>query len=80
MQAAQTPTSKLRFVAPDKESSMSTLWQDKEFEQICSKESLTEKAVGIEKSISMKEHEREHHDFDPKRFMKSVFGIEGQMV
>ena len=80
MQAAQTPTSKLRFVAPDKESSMSTLWQDKEFEQICSKESLTEKAVGIEKSISMKEHERERHDFDPKRFMKSVVGIEGQIL
>ena len=28
MQAAQTPTSKLRFVTPDKESSMSTLWQE----------------------------------------------------
>ena len=28
IQAAQTPTSKLRFVTPDKESSMSTLWQE----------------------------------------------------
>ena len=34
MQAAQTPTSKLRFVTPDKESSMSRLWQEEEFEQI----------------------------------------------
>jgi len=46
IQAAQTPTSepKLRFVTPDKESSMSTLWQEEEFKQICSRESLTEKA------------------------------------
>jgi len=29
MQAKQTPASKLRFVTPDKESSMSTLWQEK---------------------------------------------------
>jgi len=35
MQAAQTPASKLRFVTPDKESSMSTLWQEEEFKQIC---------------------------------------------
>jgi len=26
---------------------------------------LTEKAVKIEKTISVKEHEREHYDFDP---------------
>jgi len=32
MQAAQTPASKLRFVTPDKESSMNTLWQEEEFE------------------------------------------------
>jgi len=31
IQAAQTPTSKLRFVTSDKESSMSTLWQEEEF-------------------------------------------------
>jgi len=61
-QAAQTPanTSKPRFVTPDKESSlgMNTLWQEKEFEQICSRESLTEKAAEIQKKISVKEHER----------------------
>jgi len=49
-QAAQTPASKLRFVILDKESSMSTLWQEEEFEQICSRESLTEKAADIEKN------------------------------
>ena len=50
MQAAQTPTSKLRFVIPDKESSMSTLRQVEEFEQICSRESLMEKAADVEKN------------------------------
>jgi len=45
MQAAQTPASKLRFVTPDKVSSMSTLWQKEEFKQICSRELLTEKAA-----------------------------------
>jgi len=51
MQAAQTPATKLRFVTPDKESStsMNTLWQEEEFEQICRRKSLTEKAVEIEK-------------------------------
>jgi len=47
MQAAQTPASKLRFVTPDKESSMNTLWQEEEFDQICNRESLTEKAAEI---------------------------------
>jgi len=49
MQAAQTPASKLRFVTPDKESSMNKLWQEEEFEQICSRDPLTEKAADIEK-------------------------------
>jgi len=31
MQAAQTPATKLRFVTPDKESSINTLWQEGEF-------------------------------------------------
>jgi len=53
MQAAQTPASKLRFVTPDKESSMDTLWKEEEFEQICRQESLTEKAVETEKMISV---------------------------
>jgi len=47
MQAAQTPASKLRFVTPDKESSMNMLWQEEEFDQICNRESLTEKAAEI---------------------------------
>jgi len=68
MQVAQTPASKLRFVTPDKEISMNTLWQEEEFEQICSKESLTEKAAEIEKKSCVKEHERERHDLDPTMF------------
>jgi len=62
MQAAQTPASKLRFVAPDKESSMNTSWKEEAFEQICSRESLTEKAAEIEKTISVKEHESACYD------------------
>ena len=71
MQAAQTPAIKLRFVTPDKESSTSTLWQEKEYEQICTRESLTENAIEIEKSISVKEHEKERHDFDPTMFYEN---------
>jgi len=73
MQAAQTPASKLRFVTPDKTSIMSTLWQEKEFEQICSRELLTEKAADIEKTIAVKEHERERYDFDPTMFYENRF-------
>jgi len=73
MQAAQTPMSKLRFVTPDKESSMGTLWQEKEFKQICSRESLTEKAADIEKTIAVKEHERERSDFDLTMFYGNRF-------
>ena len=69
IQAAQTPTSKLRFVTPDKESSMSTLWQEEEFEQICSRESLSD----IEKTIVVKEHERARYDFDPTTFYENRF-------
>jgi len=32
------------------------LWQEEEFEQICSREFLTEKAAEIETMISVKEH------------------------
>ena len=42
-----------RFVTPDTGSRMNTLWQEEEFEQICSRESLTEKAAEIEKTISV---------------------------
>jgi len=73
MQAAQTPTSKLRFVTPDKESSMSTLWQEEEFKQICSRELLTKKAADVNKTIAVKEHERERYDFDPTMFCENRF-------
>jgi len=73
IQAAQTPTSKLRFVKPDKESSMSTLWQEEQFKQICSRESLTEKAADIEKTIVVKEHERKRYDFDLTIFYENRF-------
>jgi len=71
MQAAQTPASKLRFITPDEESSINMLWQEEEFEQICRRESLTEKAVEIEGTISVKEHERECHDFDLTMFYEN---------
>jgi len=53
---------------------MSTLWQEEEFEQICSRESLTEKAADIEKTIVVKEHERARYDFDPTMFYDNRFG------
>jgi len=63
----------LRFVTPDKESSMSTLWQEEEFEQTCSRELLTEKAADIEKTIVVKEHERARYDFDPTMLYENCF-------
>jgi len=71
MQAAQTPANKLRFVTPDKKSNMNMLWQDEEFDQICSRESRTGKAVEIEKTISVKEHERDRYDSDPTIFYEN---------
>jgi len=73
IQAAHTPTSILRFVTPDKESSMSTLWQEEEFKQICSRESLTEEAANIGKTMIVKEHERARYDFDPTMFYANRF-------
>jgi len=52
---------------------MSTLWQEEEFKQICSRELLTEKAADIEKTITVKEHERERYDFDPTMFYENRF-------
>jgi len=69
MQAAQTPTSKLRFVTPYKDSSMSMLWQEEEFKQICTRE----KAADIEKTIAVQEHERERYDFDLTVFYQNCF-------
>ena len=52
---------------------MNTLWQEEEFEQICSRELLTGKAGDIEKTIAVKEHERERYDFDPTMFFMIFF-------
>ena len=79
MQAAQTPASN-RFVTADKESSKNTLWQEEELEQICSRESLTEKAAEIEKTVSVKEHERDAIISTRQCVMKIIFGIGGQMA
>ena len=73
MQVAQIPASKLRFITPDKESSMKTLWQEEEFEQICSRKSQTEKVAEIGKTIPVKEHEKERHHFDPTMFYENRF-------
>ena len=45
---------------------MNMLLQEEEFEQICSRESLMEKAAEIEKTIVVKkEHEGKRYDLDP---------------
>jgi len=49
------------------------LCQEEEFEKICSRESLTEKAADIEISISVKEHRRERNDFDPIMLYENRF-------
>jgi len=40
---------------------------------VCSRELLTEKAADIEKTIAVKEHERERYDFDPTIFYENRF-------
>jgi len=52
---------------------MDTLWKEEEFEQICNRASLTDKAAKIEKTIPVKEYERERHDLVPKMFDKNRF-------
>ena len=49
------------------------MWQEEEFKQICRRESLTEKATDIEKTIVVKEHERAPYDFDPTMFYINRF-------
>jgi len=73
MQAAHTPASNLRSVTPDEKSSMNTWWQEKEIEQICSRESFTEKAAEIEKIISVLEHKRSSHALGPTMFYENRF-------
>ena len=58
MHAAQKPGSKLKYVTLDKESNMSTLWQQEEFLRICSKEDLAEEAQDIEVTIRVKKVKR----------------------
>jgi len=52
---------------------MSMLRQEEVLKQICSRESLSEKAVDIKKTIAVKEHERERYDFDPTMFYENSF-------
>jgi len=52
---------------------MSMLWQEEDFKQICSRESLMKKAADIEKTIVVKEHERARYDFDTTMFYENRF-------
>ena len=54
MNAARTPQSTLEFVTLDKESNMNTLWQRKEFMEICSKDKLSKDALNFEKEIPIR--------------------------
>ena len=73
MQARPNPTSELRFVTPDKESSMNTLWQEKGFRQIAAESRWRKKAAESDKIISVKEHKIERHDFNPTTFYEYFF-------
>ena len=52
---------------------MNTLWQEEVFEQICSRESLMEKAADVAKTISAKQNERARYDFDPTMIYENRF-------
>jgi len=65
MHAAQKPKSKLKFVTLVKESNMSTLWRQKEFLRICSKEELAEKAQDIKVTIPVKKSQETRYNLDP---------------
>jgi len=65
--------SNLYSFTPDKKSSTNTLWQEEELEQICARESLTEKAAEMEKTISVQQHESQLYDFDPTMFYENDF-------
>jgi len=52
---------------------MSTLWQEEEYVQICSRELLTEKAADFEKTIALQVYKRERCDFDLKMFYENRF-------
>ena len=71
--AAQKPKSKLKFVTLDKESNMSTLWQQEEFLRICSKEELAEKAQDIELTIPVKKSQEVRYNPDPGSFFRNYF-------
>jgi len=73
MKATPNPTSELRFVTHDKASSMNTLWQEKGFGQIAAESRWWKKAAEIDKTISVKEHEIERHDFNPTTFYGNCF-------
>ena len=65
--------SKLKFVTLDKESNMNTLWQREEFQKICSKEDLTEKAQEIKVTIPVKKSQKERYNSDPQSFFANRF-------
>jgi len=71
--AAQKPKSKLKFVTLDKESNMSTLWQQEEFLRICSKEELAEKTQDIELTIPVKKSQDARYNLDPGSFFENHF-------
>jgi len=73
MHAAQKPGSKLKYVTLDKESNMSTLWQQEEFLRICSEEDLAEKAQAIEMIIPVKKSQVARYNFDPASFFVNRF-------
>jgi len=74
MHAAQKPKSKLKFVTLDKESEMSTLWRQKEFLRICSKEELAEKAQDIEVTTPVKKSQETRYNLDPEFSFVNRFG------
>jgi len=73
MHAAKKPKSTLKFVTPDKESNVSTLWQREEFLRLCREEDLAEKAHAIEVTIPVKESQETRFNLDQVSFFVHRF-------
>jgi len=73
MHVAQKPTSKQKFVTPDKERNFSTLWRREFLLRICSKEDLAQKAQNIEVTMPVKQSQETRYNYDPAAFFVSCF-------
>jgi len=56
-----------------KKVTLSTLWRREEFQRICSKEDLAEKAQDIEVTVPVKKSQEARYNLDPESFFVNCF-------